>query len=427
MISAGTLTKNILAVVILVILVVLVIATVRIIQISGENQQLRADLAEVNHVKYSLLNVEEWSEQLKQILDKKIQEFEITPKNQESLESGIQDILYQLLDQMEVLMENRTEGQFSRIKRWAAEMAVDIDQLRDSVPAYSTQILNELEKPDTKNAIRNLLTDKLDQYAAGTNSDVNRHEQEKLLEKYEGNTREEVTGNINLLLSDNMHTVNIHILLMIAGVIILFLVSFFQKAASAYPEVIMLVIASLVLLVGGVSLPMIQLEAKIDLVEFDLLGEQMRFKDNILYYQSKSIIDMVVLLIQDGSLRMIFVGSLIFLFSLIFPLLKLISTVIYQAGNETVNSNKLILFFVHKSGKWSMADVMVVAIFMAYIGFNGIVDSQMENFAEGAKPVEVFTTNGTQLLSGFYLFLAFVLSGMALSELVKRNDNQRNG
>jgi hypothetical protein len=403
----------------------MVVSAARIIRISDDNQQLRANLAEVNHVKYNLLNVEEWAEQLKQILDKKIQEFQITSKNKEDLELGIQNILYQLLDEMEVLMEKRTEGQFSRIKRWAAELAVDIDQLRDSVPAYSVQILSELEKPETKNAIRNLLTDKLDQYAAGTNSDINKQEQEKLLEKYEGDTREEVTGSINLLLSNNMDIINRYIFLMVIGVLTLFLMSFFQKAAPDYAQIIILVIASLVLLVAGVSLPMIQLEAKIDLVEFDLLGEQMRFKDNILYFQSKSISEMVRLLIQDGSLRMIFVGSLIFMFSLIFPLLKLSSTVIYQAGNERVNRNSLIRFFVHKSGKWSMADVMVVAIFMAYIGFNGIVDSQMEKFAEGAKPVEVFTTNGTQLLSGFYLFLAFVLSGLALSELVKRIDNQK--
>ena len=94
---------------------------------------------------------------------------------------------------------------------------------------------------------------------------------------------------------------------------------------------------------------------------------------------------------------------------------------LYTSGNEVFKGNRLIQFFVLKSGKWSMADVMVVAIFMAYIGFNGIVDNQMENFATSAEPVEVFTTNGTQLLTGFYLFLSFVLSGLALSELVKRN------
>jgi uncharacterized paraquat-inducible protein A len=148
----------------------------------------------------------------------------------------------------------------------------------------------------------------------------------------------------------------------------------------------------------------------------------MRFRDNILYYQSKSIIQMVEILIRDGSFRMIFVGSLIFMFSLIFPGLKLLSTLAYQAGYEKVNRNRLVRFFVLKSGKWSMADVMVVAIFMAYIGFNGIVDNQMDNLAEGAKPVEVFTTNGTQLLTGFYLFLSFVISGLALSEVVKRSN-----
>lgn len=105
--------------------------------------------------------------------------------------------------------------------------------------------------------------------------------------------------------------------------------------------------------------------------------------------------------------------------SLIFPSLKLLSTMACQSGNEKVNSNRLVRFFVLKSGKWSMADVMVVAIFMAYIGFNGIVDNQMEHLAGGAEPVEVFTTNGTQLLPGFYLFLAFVLSGLVLSEIVK--------
>ena len=41
----------------------------------------------------------------------------------------------------------------------------------------------------------------------------------------------------------------------------------------------------------------------------------------------------------------------------------------------------MVRFFVLKSGKWSMADVMVVAIFMAYIGFNGIITSQFGQFS----------------------------------------------
>jgi hypothetical protein len=62
-----------------------------------------------------------------------------------------------------------------------------------------------------------------------------------------------------------------------------------------------------------------------------------------------------------------------------------------------------------------MADVMVVAIFMAFIGFNGIVGNQLEQLREGAEPVKMITSNGTQLLSGFYLFLSYCLLGLLFS------------
>lgn len=67
-----------------------------------------------------------------------------------------------------------------------------------------------------------------------------------------------------------------------------------------------------------------------------------------------------------------------------------------------------------------MADVIVVAIFMAYVGFNGIIGSQLDQLTLSAKPVEIFTTNGTQLLNGFYLFLLFCVSSLILSETLTR-------
>jgi len=100
---------------------------------------------------------------------------------------------------------------------------------------------------------------------------------------------------------------------------------------------------------------------------------------------------------------------------------------VYSLHIGDVNNNRVIRFFVIKSGKWSMADVMVVAIFMAYIGFNGIVGSQLDMLRESSDPVEIFTTNGTKLLGGFYLFLSFCISSLILSEiLTKKNPNNRS-
>jgi len=164
---------------------------------------------------------------------------------------------------------------------------------------------------------------------------------------------------------------------------------------------------------------MIDLEAMIDMLRFQLIGEEIIFQDNIIFFQSKSITDLVDILISEGSFEMIFVGILVFTFSIIFPSLKLITSFIWSLGHKRLNSNKLIRFFVQKSGKWSMADVMVVAIFMAYIGFNGIVGSQMDSLSR-TETVDIFTTNGTKLLGGFYLFLSFCISSLLLAEILTR-------
>jgi hypothetical protein len=200
----------------------------------------------------------------------------------------------------------------------------------------------------------------------------------------------------------------------------LFLINIVTKHRLTGIQSVLLLLASLCLLLGGITTPMIDLEARIDLLLFQLMGEQVKFTDNIIFFQSKSITDVVRILMEEGTLPMIFVGCLVFLFSIIFPSLKLISSLLYAYDVGRLREHRLIRFFVIKSGKWSMADVMVVAIFMAYIGFNGIIGSQLDDLTLSAKPVEIFTTNGTRLLGGFYLFLLFCISSLALSEILIR-------
>jgi hypothetical protein len=80
----------------------------------------------------------------------------------------------------------------------------------------------------------------------------------------------------------------------------------------------------------------------------------------------------------------------------------------------------VIEFFVLKSGKWSMADVMVVAIFMAYIGFNGIMASQLGQIRSESQELVILTTNGTSLQPGYYLFLIYTLLALFFSGFLSR-------
>jgi hypothetical protein len=66
-----------------------------------------------------------------------------------------------------------------------------------------------------------------------------------------------------------------------------------------------------------------------------------------------------------------------------------------------------------------MADVMVVSIFMSYLGLDGVVDNELKRLVKESEPINVITMNGTDLQVGFFLFLGFVATSFILSILVE--------
>ena len=69
-----------------------------------------------------------------------------------------------------------------------------------------------------------------------------------------------------------------------------------------------------------------------------------------------------------------------------------------------------------------MADVMVVALFMAYIGFHRMIHTQMQEIGTDNPHVNVLGTDGTQLLIGFFLFLGFCIASLIVSSVIEAQD-----
>jgi predicted Co/Zn/Cd cation transporter (cation efflux family) len=174
------------------------------------------------------------------------------------------------------------------------------------------------------------------------------------------------------------------------------------------------------LLISGVTTPMIDLEAKIDRMSFVLMGHPLHFENQVLYFQTKSILDVFWIMITHQDIQMKFVGVLLITFSIVFPLLKIVSSLGYYYNYRRARENPVVEFFVLKSGKWSMADVMVVAIFMAYIGFNGIITNQFDQLSPSGKDLELLTTNATSLQPGYYLFVTYTLLALFFSGFLSR-------
>ena len=207
---------------------------------------------------------------------------------------------------------------------------------------------------------------------------------------------------------------------MIVMAIVLFLLPAFDKGPLPSFLYISLVACLLILLIAGVTTPMIDMEAKLSQMTFVLLDHPVNFENQVLYFQTKSVLDVFWIMITHDALDMKIVGIMMIAFSIIFPVLKLISSAFYYYDYKNLRHNSWIEFFVLKSGKWSMADVMVVAIFMAYIGFNGIISSQFGKLATTSKELVILTTNGTSLQPGYYLFFTYAALSIFLSTYLTR-------
>ncbi|ESQ16284.1 MAG: hypothetical protein N838_26895, partial [Thiohalocapsa sp. PB-PSB1] len=138
-----------------------------------------------------------------------------------------------------------------------------------------------------------------------------------------------------------------------------------------------------------------------------------------------SILDVVSILAATGAADMLLVAVLITLFSLVFPSAKVIAGFLYYFDFRGLRNNRLISFFALRSGKWSMADVLVVAMLMAYVGFSGLIANQLSDISQASPSVDVITTNGTALQIGFFLFLAFVLASLVLSSMLEARLERR--
>jgi hypothetical protein len=125
------------------------------------------------------------------------------------------------------------------------------------------------------------------------------------------------------------------------------------------------------------------------------------------YYKSKSVLELIDILFRDGNL---IVGISIVCFSVIVPAIKLLLSIITLLVPPM--RRRGITMVIEKIGKWSMADVFVAAMFLAFLSFynmNTGLDTE------------------SRTLVGLYFFLTYCvlsISSTYFIKLVLKKDEQ---
>lgn len=405
------------------VLAINIFCAFRVHHLSDQRATLKNDYSYVNDIRYGLLSVNAWRTHLQFIVNDKIQDFSVTPEQEAVLREQISNVLNELITKADSMIQHSDHSLNGKIRKIAVNAFIDWDDLRKQVPVFSRTILDEINKPVNKEKLKELAEQKMNEFAIATrDSLLDTTRIENLLREHHASTLNDFNIKSSYKISELQKLTYKYTFIMIASLMLILLlwIVVFRYPHLREPLFGISIILALITLLIALSSPMLEIDARIQELDIVLLGEHIGFHDQVIFFQSKSILDVVKILLNTKKPDSVFVGILILIFSVIFPITKLISTEVYLLGSEKIKGNRLVKFFAFHSGKWSMADVMVIAIFMAYVGFKGILDNQLKLLNYDTPSLNSIATNLTSLQPGFILFVAFVMFGLVLSEILKR-------
>jgi len=403
--------------------ILLVIAagfTYRTIDGLAERRKLRTELAEISHVRYGLLNADRWVEKLVPILNARIDTLDLSG-GQANLRPTVENALYHLLDDVKEKMSAKAApsagGGLGGLLGSGGSMMANmmIGALRPHVPEYASIVLAELGRPENREALKRYIRATLADGAKTTFGSVDMRWYSWILQEHgcaDG-------AACRQKLDEEIHAADSRIaryyLAVLAASALGFALIALGTPVLKRSGVVVLLLFCVVLLVGGVLTPMIEVEAKISNLSLTFLGQPIQFSGQVLYFQSKSVLEVFRTLITMGQPEMWIVGVLVLMFSVVFPTLKVFTLAFCLYRPAWLKQNRLVRFFALESSKWSMADVMALAIFMAFVAFNGLIGNVMGHLQAAGTELTI-PTNSSKILPGYYLFIGFCLASLLLSK-----------
>jgi len=312
-----------------------------------------------------------------------------------------------------------------KLKKLAFNSVVNADEIQAQVPSFARTIINKVNSPASQSRLKNIATSKINQLGKETydsTSVANAEVTKYVYTKYHVSDPVEFNKRINSQLA-TIRTVTYNYAYAMVGCVLLALGLWWLMRRQVHLQTTLFVMSllfALILLIVGITATIIEVDARIQTVNFMLLGDKVTFDNQVLFFQSKSIFGIVEVLLKQAKPDAVMVGSLILLFIIILPVVRLVAKGIHIVSPKRVAENGVVKYLAFESAKWDMADVMVVGILMTYIGLNGILQSQLSNLNIHNSLLTTTTVNNTSLQPGYFIFVGYVVFALILSYILKR-------
>jgi hypothetical protein len=388
----------------------------------ANRRDLRTDLAELEHVRYGLLSADQWRAIIGPILNAQVDKLDLEAQSKNlrpMVEHSLNSLLDNIKQQMSAPKPANSKAPPSPAGFAAPPIVVNmiINSLRPHVPEYTDVVMAELEKPQNQKAFKESVRSVMKEAVKNTFSTVDMTRWSAILKRYgcsSGPVCEQTLHN-RIVHADAQ--LNKDYLIVLVSAALAFLLLTFRQPTLSRPAVLVLMFFCVVMLVGGVLSPMLEVEVRITRLDATLLGSPIEFRDQTLYYRSKTVLEVSRSLIEMHRPEMSLVAILVILFSVVFPVLKMLALGASLFRPSLLRNSRLVRLLAFELSKWSMADVMVLAIFMSFVAFNGVIGSGMGSMRDSPAIQQlVIPTDSSKILPGYYLFIGFCVASIYLSK-----------
>ena len=378
---------------------------------------LRTDLAEITHARYGILSADQWRTIIGPMLNAQVDKLDLKGQSK-SLRPMVERSLYALLDNIKTQMTTPkpgAQGKPGGVNPIFVNMI--ISSLRPHVPEYTDVVMVELTKPQTEKSFKDSIRGVLADAVTNTFGTTDMTTYNAILKHYGCSDGVACEATLAQQISAADRKLNRSYLTVLTSAALGFILLLTGKPALSRAAVVVLMLFCISMLAGGVLSPMLEVEVRVTKLDATLLGTPIEFRDQSLYYRSKTVLEVSRTLIEMGRPEMTLVAILVILFSVVFPALKMLALGACLFRPALLRTNRFVKLLAFDLSKWSMADVMALAIFMSFVAFNGVIGSGLEGVRDMPDVHQVLIpTNASKILPGYYLFIGFCVSSIILSK-----------
>ncbi len=393
--------------------------------LSEQQEQIKRDQSTVNSITFGLFSIDQWSNKVGGVINDQVSDFSVTPAQKKAMQVQVEQQLNGLVKKALADINKPQKSLVGRIKKIAVNKLVDEDQIYAQVPSFAKTIVTKVTSPASTARIKNIVTGKVNELQAQTydsTDDAAAAVTAYMFHKYNVADSTNFSKTVTTRLATIKALSYTYVYWMLCGVLAALALWLLMRRWGHLHTTFffMSLLIALVLLTVGISSSIINVDARLQTFSLTVAGQDISFSNQSLFFQSKSIIEIIQTLVAQPKADAVMVGILILLFVIITPMVRIIAKGIHILGNKALAENKAILYLAFDSAKWDMADVMVVGILMTYIGLNGILRNELKEIEFHTNSLNSTSANYTTLEPGYIIFVGYVVFSIVLAAILNR-------